>query len=270
MRRLSPLFGFFLLLLCAHTAQSQGAIDGFMKGKGNTDIALTYSYESYDTYFFGREPQDISVTTQTINLFATGGFNNRLDWVVALPYLWVDSLNRSVQDAILAIKYRNSHKQLSNGELDVITSVGVSFPVGNYEVGPLGQRAFFFQPRLLVQYKDNSGFFVNILSGIDFRMTPSSLFSIPVISRVGFAGAKFYVDAWIDFYGTLEPGVDTQVGAGEGAVWWRVGGTFYVPVSPRVGLFVGGAYFLGGRNIGQAARLNVGGVYKFFKKQNGA
>lgn len=254
---------FVVLLLCSLSRTfAQGAIDGFMKGKGNTDIALTYSYEHYDIYFFGREKQELPTTIQSLNFFATGGINDQTDWVLALPYLWLDSLNRSIQDAIVAIKYRNRRLEVERGYWDVLTSVGFSFPVGNYPSGPLGLRSISFQPRLLTQYKDNNGFFFNIQSGLDFRVTPSSQFAIPVISRLGYAGAHIYFDAWIDFYGTLEPGVDSQIGAGEGAVWWKVGGTVYAPIGRHFGVFTGVAQFLSGRNVGKATRFNVGVVGK--------
>ncbi|MCB0640594.1 MAG: hypothetical protein KDC44_03105 [Phaeodactylibacter sp.] len=251
-----------LLLAGVGNVAGQGAIDGFLKGKGNTDIALTYSHEHYDIYYFGQEEQELSTTIQSLNFFATGGINEAADWVLALPYLWLDSLNRSVQDAIVAIKYRNRRLETAQGSWDVITSVGFSFPVGNYPSGPLGLRAIVFQPRLLTQYKDDNGFFFNIQSGLDFRVTPSSQFGIPVISRLGYAGTHIYFDAWVDFFGTIEPGVDTQIGAGEGAVWWKVGGTVYAPIGQHIGVFAGFAQYLSGRNIGKATRFNIGAVGK--------
>ena len=260
------LLRFFILILgmfCfAYSSYGQGPFDGFFKGKGNADIALTYSHEHYDTYYFGREKQDLPVTVQSLNLFATGGINADTDWVVSLPYMWIDSTNRSIQDAIVAVKYRNKSIRKTRGFLDLITAVGVSFPAGTYEAGPLGLRAVSFQPRFMVQYKDDLGFFINAQTGLDFRMVPSSQFAIPFITRLGFAGRKIYFDVWFDYFSTIEPGVDTQIGAGEGAVWAKIGGTIYTPIGKHFGAFVGMAQFLTGRNIGRATRFNVGIVGK--------
>lgn len=255
----------FLLAVFCLSLSAQGPIDGYMKGKGKVDFAFTYSNEFFDTYLFGKEAQSISNEVNTISLFATGGLSDNLDFVVSIPYIWTDSLNRNFQDAILALKFLNGTKETANGKWSLITAVGLTFPMANYRTDterPIGQKAIAFQPRLLAQYQAHSGFFGMIQSGLDFRIAPSDKVSFPFILRGGYAGAKIYADVWIDLFKTLDAGVDTGIQAGEGSDWHKIGGTLYAPVNKWLGVFISGAVYLGGRNIGLARRVNVGFVLR--------
>ena len=73
----------------------QGMIDGFMRGKNNLTTALSYSHESYDTYYVGdssvSNPNLGTITTNSANLFASYGITSFLDVVVGLPYVSVNS-----------------------------------------------------------------------------------------------------------------------------------------------------------------------------------
>lgn len=259
----------FLLLsflsLLSTLAVAQGAIDGYMKGKGNTDIALTYSRERYNRYFFGENEQRLENSLQSLSLYLTHGFRDSLDIVISIPYIRTDSLNSSLQDAILAVKFRNRRTNFANGDaLSIITSVGLSFPISAYPIDtqrPIGVRALTFMGRLMGQYEFSNGAFVNLQSGYDFRIAPAPLHSIPVIFRMGYAG-PIYFDVWMDYYKTFDAGVDAQITGGEGSTWLKVGGTIYYPIGNKFGAFVGMAHYLYGRNIGLATRGNIGVVFK--------
>lgn len=44
-------------MMCAGvscTLSAQGMVDGFMRGKGNLNTAVSYSFESYDSYYIWR------------------------------------------------------------------------------------------------------------------------------------------------------------------------------------------------------------------------
>ncbi len=259
------LFTIVLILSWTSLCLAQGPIDGYMKGKGHIDAAFTYSSEFFDTYLFGKERQSISNQTRTISLFATGGLNDNLDFVLSVPYIWTDSLNRNFQDAILALKFLNGTQETEHGSWSLVTAVGLTFPVANYRTDterPIGQKAIAFQPRLLAQYQDQSGFFFMAQSGLDFRVAPTDKIGFPLIVRGGYAGAKLYADLWFDLFKTINPGVDTGIQAGEGSDWYKVGATLYKPVGRHLGLFISGAVYLGGRNIGLAQRVNVGFVLR--------
>ena len=264
MPRFLPIAIFLVCLLDALSAQ--GPIDGYMKGKGNFDLALTYSREQYDTYLFGREKQAVSNSAQSVSLFYTLGLNEQMDLVFTLPYIRTDADNKNLQDAVLALKYRNKKLETKNGHWSVITAIGASFPASGYSAAtanPIGQRATVFQVRLLSQYLDYGGFFIMAQSGFDFRMIPQQQLGLPLILRMGYGNKYFYIDGWVDHFRTFDQGVDASISAGEGSVWWKLGSTLYVPVTPFLGGVLGYAKILGGENIGLSSRFNIGLVWKY-------
>lgn len=256
------LFIFFLPI----SIIAQGAIDGFMKGKNETDVALTYSYESYDQYWFGGELQDRSLTSETASLFIAHGLGKRFNLIVSIPYMWTET-ESSFQDAILAFKFYNDQKEYSHGRLSKITGIGFSFPIADYDVdveNPIGEKAVNFVLRHLYQYQSNEGWFVQLQSGIEFRVVPIAKLGIPVVARAGWGGEKIYVDAWLDYFHTFNSGINQSINAGEGSQFTKIGGTIYYAITPHFGVFVGAAQFLSGKNIGKATRLNLGVVAKRF------
>jgi len=259
-------FSFFIFLFSLITANGQGAIDGFMKSQKETDFALTYSIETYDQYWFGSELEDRELETRTASLFLAHGLGKRFNLIVALPYMWTET-ESSFQDATVAFKFYNEKKEFSSGRLSKITGIGFSFPVGGYEVdveNPIGERAVNFVLRHLWQYNANNGWFAQLQSGIEFRVIPIAKLGIPALVRVGWGGRKIYVDAWLDLFHTFSSGVNQTINAGEGSAFTKIGGTIYYSITPHFGVFLGGAQFLSGKNIGKASRVNVGIVAKRF------
>ena len=244
----------------------QGAIDGYLKGKGNTDVALTYATESYDTYFFGETAQSVDIGIRSVGFFVEHGISDSIDLLFTTAYLDLDASNRGIQDAIIAMKYRNQYRQFDNGNSwTMLTSVGVGFPLGGYATdtqNPIGERAVSFQARLVGQLQTKNGLFFHAQSGFDFRLEPQNLFAVPVLLRVGWAGKLLYVDGWIERYRTLNSGTNTQIAGGEGSTWWKTGGTLYVPINRRLGVVTNAAVVLSGENIGASTRVGAGLVVR--------
>lgn len=244
----------------------QGPITGFMPGGKGTDLALTYSHEGYDQYFFGQERQSIDYQVQSLSLFVEHGITDSLSVVLNLPYLYADELNKGLQDGAVWAKYRNGYDQFASGRLTQITAVGLSFPLSRYPVmtdNPIGLRSTIIQGRYLGQFQFNNGLFVNLQAGFDFQISPNNQTAIPVLARTGWGSATFYVEAWLEYYHTFESGTDLQIQGGQGSRWWRTGGVLYYALTDDFGVFLGGAYILSGRNIGQSVRINTGVVYKW-------
>jgi hypothetical protein len=259
---------FFLLLQLQ--LFGQGPITGFMPGGKGTDLALTYSQEGYDEYFFGRERQAIDYEVHSLSLFIEHGITDSLSIVVNLPYLRADELNKGLQDGAVWAKYRNGHDQFASGRLTQITAVGLSFPLSRYPVmtdNPIGLRSTVLQGRYAGQFQFNNGLFINLQAGLDFQISPNNQTALPVLARMGWGSAKFYLEAWLEYYHTFESGVDLQIQGGQGSRWWRTGGVLYYAFSDDFGIFLGGAYILSGRNIGQSVRINTGVVYKWKRGQ---
>lgn len=247
---------------------AQGPISGFMAGRGVTDIALGYSTESFSSYMFGSEERDSRLTTESMNLFIEHGFTDSLALVANIPYVWIDEENRGLQDGGIFIKFRNQYKEYPSGYLNLITSVGLSFPISGYPKDtetPIGLRAINFQSRFQGQYASASGLFFQLQSGADFQFLEELRPAIPILFRTGYGARRYFVEAWIESYNTVNSGVDIQVSGGSGAQWLRIGGALYVPVIANFGIVLGGARILSGRNIGLSTRWNVGVVYRWEK-----
>ncbi len=258
-------FTSFLLCLLPAGLLAQGPISGFMPQPKATDIALSYSTESFNSYLFGTEEERERLTTESLNLFIEHGFTDTVSLVINIPYLWIDETNRGLQDGGVFLKYRNQYKEYTAGYLNLLTSVGLSAPMSGYPKDtetPIGQRAITFQGRFSGQYVSYSGFFFQLQSGVDFRIVEELQSAIPILFRAGYGATRYYVEGWMESYNTLNSGVDTQISGGAGSDWLRIGGTVYIPVVPSFGIVLGGARTLSGRNIGLSTRWNVGGVYR--------
>jgi len=255
----------FPLLLSA-----QGPISGFMPGRGVTDIALGYSTETFNTYLFGRDKEARRLTTESVNLFIEHGFTGPMSMVVHIPYLWIDEQNRGLQDGGIYLKYRNERHEYPSGYLNLITSLGLSFPLSAYPKDsgtPIGLRAINFQARFQGQYVSHSGLFFQLQSGVDFQFLEELRPAIPILFRTGFGARRYFVEGWAESYNTLNSGVDTRISGGAGAQWLRVGGTLYVPLSAGVGIVLGSSRILSGKNIGLSTRWNTGIVYRWDRRK---
>jgi len=258
-----------LLGITISKIQAQGPISGFMPGQKITDVAFSYSTESYSKYLFGEEESTLSNTVQSLNLFVERGISDSFSVVLSLPYLWIDKENKGLQDANVFIKYRNEKKYFEKGNLSFITAIGISFPTSSYAKDtetPIGERATVFQGRFLGQYNFDIGLFLHLQTGINFRLIPTAQSSMPILFKVGFGGRKLYVDGWIEFLNTFNAGVDDQIFGGAGSKWTKIGGTIYYPITPRWGTFVGASRTVSGKNVGLASRWNTGMVYKLMPK----
>ena len=261
-----------LFLGLSGSLAAQGPVTGFMPNRKSTDIALTYSYERFNAYFFGKEKQSSFNQVRSINLFIEHGISDSFSVVANIPYLSADKFNQGLQDATIFLKYRGSFRKYNSGSLRQITAVGASFPISNYPIltdNPIGQRNTILQGRFLGQYQFNNGLFVHLQAGVDFIISPNNQTAIPIVARTGWGSSTFYFDAWLEYYHSFSSGTDQQILGGQGSRWLKAGGVLYYALNPKMGIFVGGARILSGRNIGQSSRINAGLVYKRMPKNQG-
>ncbi len=253
------------LLPWAAVAYCQGPISGFLVGRAKTDLAINYGYDNYDTYVFGEEEQSISVTTTSLNLYAEHGFTDSLSIVFTAPYVSIQNGDSGLQDGSLFLKYKNQEINTNLGSLRFVSAVGISLPLSGYSTDterPIGERATVLQGRFAAQYNFRAGFFVHVQSGLNFRISPQSQGGIPLLLRMGMGTRRIYGEAWIEFFRTLDAGVDDRIRGGAGSNWVKVGGSIYVPVTPYFGLNLNGAHFLSGKNIGLSTMLFTGIILK--------
>lgn len=241
-------------------------INGFMNPKGTLDIAPGYGYEHFDEYRFGNETRQRELTTISYNLFAEYSMTDHGSLVINIPYLYINENINGVQDGSIFIKIRNGLREFSSGRLNTITAVGLTTPLSAYPTTvetPIGYGAVQFQGRLALQYNTDYGFFFHLQSGADFRFLSPLQTSIPVLARMGFGNAHYFVEGWVEWYNTLNNAVDQQITGGSGSDWTRLGATLYIPVYKGIGLAGNLAYITGGRNIGLSSRYGFSLVYRY-------
>jgi hypothetical protein len=260
------LFGCLLsALLFTSPAWAQGPISGFMLEKGTHDFAVSVATDHFDTYVFGEEERAQSLTTQSLSLYYEYGLSSKASLVFTAPYLCIDETNAGLQDGSLFVKIRNRHTQTTVGHLNFITALGITTPLSGYTTDtntPIGNGAFSFQGRYGVQYNSNDGYFIQLQSGLDFRLLETLQTSMPVLLRTGFGARHYFVEGWLEWFNTFSNGVDQNISGRTGSDWWRVGGSFYVPVYSGLGIVGGYAKIFAGKNIGLSSRFHAGLVYR--------
>lgn len=266
MRWIFPLF----LGLCI-SLHAQGPISGFMPQPGQLDVAYTYSQEKFEQFYneLGtRIPRNL--TSRSHNLFLEYGMNAHSSLVLTAPHINNGGTNQGWQDGSLWLKYRNQRKERPQGFHNLITAVGLSFPLSNYandNPAAIGRRATTFNGRFLWQYEARYGWFLHIQSGIDFQFVPIAQSAIPLLIRGGLGTSWFYADLWFEHYQSLNGSpADGQLVAGTGSTWTRLGATLYFPIRPWVGWVGGITQVVGGRNIGASLRWNTGFVFRLRTK----
>lgn len=258
----------FSLLLCLAVVSSlaaQGPISGFMPTPGELTLAPAFSRESFNSYFTDTGQRTTHLQSRSYSLFAEYGLSEQSALLLTAPYIHSGTTNRGWQDGSLWLKYRNQHTERPTGYSNLLTAVGVSFPLSRYPIADsfaIGQRATTFQGRLVWQHDYTSGFFLHAQSGIDFQISPAARAVWPLLVRAGFGARYYYVEGWLERVRSLNSTAGPNFAAGAGSSWWRTGGTLYLPLHSRGGLFSSIAYILRGQHIGQIFRWSIGGVWR--------
>ena len=283
-----------LMMCLSASLAAQGPIDGYVKARGELDLALGLSLTGADRFAGGPgERFDFPFSARIVGGFAAYGLTDRLNVVASVPLVVTDA-DAGLQDGALFAKGLIARRQLRRGaearqwaSLDLIGALGVQAPLSRYEVvaaGAIGQRARLVQPRLVAQL-NGRGYFASILTGYNYRfdgLDAEALARIQrtrpgyrpeqphdfvnVLLRAGIPTSKLYVDAWLEFQRTLG-GEDFVEGVEELPQAYRVdyrqvGGTVYYSESAHWGFAVAGAAVIGGRNTSLLRRATATVVYK--------
>lgn len=280
------LFALFLFPLCA---TAQGPLDGFMKGRGNLDLAPSFSFNSASS-IAGANSQHYPVGYRgsLLGLFGTYGISDKIDLVATAAYVFTESRS-GLQDGGLFVKYRPFLLETETaGSISFILASGAAFPIANYQpsaTGALGQKAVVVPGRLIVQWTTPLGFFINLTGGYNWRLDQLAADDISALRRVrpdyqpvqpqdfstflfkiGLPGRHYYLDAWLEVQHTAG-GADFQPDVPDlpqsyGVSFRQIGGTAYYSENERTGFFLSTGYILGGRNTSLLFRGTVGMVVK--------
>lgn len=256
-----------LLLLPISIMFAQGRVDGFYKGKGNIEVALSGGAEFASHFYAGTDRINLARNIYNTSLTISNGLHERLDLYLNIPYVLIGGVG-SVQDGSVFLKYLVHKRKLVQGQLSFNLALGASTNLANYQTGginAIGQQASLIDIRPVIHYQKGS-WFLTAQYAYNYKFDP-----VPNATngslKVGKAMANYYFDFWyehqfafggFDYLGTPSPPSFRELGVG----FHKVGGTYYRPLGERFGLFFGAAFVLYGRNIGQGPIVNIGLVLK--------
>lgn len=280
------------LLATSLVLQAQSPVSTFFQGKGRFAASVSYTQEQYDQVLL--VPTDIKgvpvfneVVVQSVSLYGVVGLSDKWDLVLGLPYIQTEgqasegvlnelgytNTQKGMQDISLFAKYRPLSLDLGAAQLDFMLSGGVQTPLGDYRVDQglqsiiaIGNRATSLTGIGGAQLRLASGLFLGSQIGYSLRddRVPDALIGE---IKVGYAGAKFYADAFLAGQrsdgGTniLAEGFDGFFPATD-VTFQRAGVNVFLPLTPNIGVSGGVNTILNGRNIGDATGFSVGVVFQ--------
>lgn len=254
-----------LTILCSSVIFSQGVLDGYFKGKGTLDLAVSGFNQSSNNFFTNTGGLTIPRSLTSFGVFGQYGITSKLDVVVNVPFI-----NFQFQDISLAAKYELMKTELFGKQLSVIPALVFATPISNYSTNTteaIGQRATVISPRLIVQQSLFGSLFFQIQTGYNLAVTPV-VSSFPLSMKIGGSHKKLYADFWFDHqtgFGGLDYPVSGDLFRELGVSYNRVGGVFYYGLKNNFGAFFNYSYTLSGRNTPQALGVGTGVVLKFSK-----
>lgn len=174
MRNCFVLFSIFSFL--AGALQAQTPSDAIMMKQRESCLALIYDHGAFDQYWEGsllRSNATIATVNRNTALpMIAIGFFDQLNLIVAAPYVQTNSTEpnggkfagaRGFQDLNLALKSQIVNRQVGEGELAFLATLGFSTPLTNYlsDYRPysLGFGANELSSRGILQYKLNNGLY---------------------------------------------------------------------------------------------------------------
>jgi hypothetical protein len=221
----------------AAPALAQGET-GFLRGRGNLDLAVSYSLDSYDEFWVDERRVSAEslgrLDRHKISLYAAYGLTDDLDLISSASYVRATSTgvyddNQDFQDMKLALKWRVGEWELGPGRFSILAAPGGQFPLSDYNSDGL--------PANEVP--------VNLTAGF-------SLFD-----RLTLSGFYSHVESLGGF------NVDQGPFPGNQEEYDRIGGGIYFRINDRFGVSASAWTTLDGKNTGDVDGFSIGTVLKF-------
>lgn len=254
---------------------TQGLVDGYFKGKGNIDIALSGYTQTAKSYFAGTDEVELGgplgstifpekqKSFNSIGLFAEYGITAKWDVIINAPLI-----NKVFQDGSIATKFQAVKTKIRGRDFSLIPALQVSFPLTKYDTESLnsvGQRATLISPKVVIQQSLPKGLFVQAQTGYNYGLDPVAS-SVGASVKLGGSFGKFYIDAWYDFqhgFGDKDFLKPPAVSFREYAVsYQRVGGVVFYGINDMFGVFANASYLFDGRNAYKMPGFGGGVVVK--------
>lgn len=258
-------------------AQAQGD-NGFLRGQGKTDLAISYSHDQYDKFWLGddkvADPGVGEITREALNLYVAHGLRNDLDLVFSASWVDVESDGAAnfddetqLQDAIGGVKWRvGPESRLGMGSFSFLFAPSVKVPMSHYESNKptaIGDGQIDYRLRGIAHYRLDNGIFVSLESGFDYR-TEQPGNEIPVNLTLGVPVTQ-YVTV-MPFYSQVTSDGNYDIGQGdfpgvqEESERWGV--SLYARLNERLGLTAGWKTTIDGKNTGDVDGYWFGVVFK--------
>ena len=211
-----------VMLLVSGLCLAQSPVSGFMKKKGEGSVVINQFREKYDRVFL--VPAEIDgvpvfneVSIISTSLYGEFGISDRFNVIVNLPYvksegnateavlqnLGYENERSGIQDIKIYGKYSFLTKEIGSSKLDILGSVGVETPLGNYTANEglqsiiaIGNESTRFTGLGIAQFMTDLGLFATGQFGYSLRSNevPNAVLSE---FKLGYAGSAFYLDAFV-------------------------------------------------------------------------
>lgn len=268
-----PLPFFFL----ASLASAQGDT-GFLRGQGRTDVAVSYTLDSYDEFWVGdtkvADPNVGEVERTTYSLYAAHGLTNDLDLVLNASYVEATADGAAnfpdeddLQDLMLGAKWRAWQRGAGPGAFTLFLAPGIKLPMSDYEdnnVTAIGDGQVDLRFRGIAHYQAG-GFWASLETGYDLRNgAPDD--EIPLHLTLGASAGPVTI---MPFYSQIssQGGIDISDVPALGGFpeteeeYQRFGLRAYGKLNERFGLTAGWLTTSDGKNTGDVEAYTIGLVF---------
>lgn len=270
-------------------AFAQGPLDGYLKGKGNLDLAPSFSFNNAKKFEgAGGQIFNEAYNGQALSLFAEYGLTKSIDLVGTATAVFTPTQS-GLQDGGLFLKYRPFYKEMNKqGKIGILFGTGLTFPMSNYEptaTGALGQKAITLPLKVIAQWESPSGVFLNFTGGYHLRLDQLAEKDIASIRqerpdydpiepqnfstylvKIGFPAKHYYLDAWAEWQHTTSGNEYTpnvpDLAQAFGVSYTQVGGTAFYSDTGKTGFYISSGFILKGRNTSRISRITLGMVAK--------
>jgi hypothetical protein len=261
----------FLILAAAAPGAPALDLNGFLRGKGTGDVAVSATFERYDEFWAGEtktsNPGLGTVETRSLSLWLAYGLTDELTLFANLP--WVDSegdgsagfAESDLQDATLLVAYRFA--RLGGAvQSDFVGAVGLRTPASNYEADlpvSVGDGTTDGLIRFVYQLR-RGGFYVSQQLGYDVRGGDAPD-GVPLFTEAGYTRGRA---TYSGFFGKLVARDGTDIGdpgftfPSNREEYDRIGAKVFVRLGGRLGIALAGWDTLSGRNTGDSRGVSLG------------
>lgn len=276
-RRIAPVVSAVLLSAVLLTAGARAEdMNGFVQQAGHGDVALSYTTEHYDHFWFGPTrlkvpgpPSSADVNTDSLSVWVAYGITDDLTLVANLPWIRSDGTTsfglkeEDFQDFSVYGKYR--FLSLGSGDIrnDFVAAAGVRTNVTDYEnnVSPVNIGDGTTDGLFSVIYQFNwRGLYASqqVSYAVRGADAPNNL---AWYTEAGYTCHRVTFTGW---YSVQDSRGGTDIGdpgftfPSNRKDYQRIGAKLYGRVSDTLGFFGGYFWTLDGRNVGDASGWSAG------------